>query len=683
MKQNRGTYHFVLAAALIGVSASPAAPGATHALLIGISDYPEGKSGLTPLNGPKNDIPLVRGLLTSVFKVPEKNIAVLTDSKATHTGIQRGFAKLAEKVQPGDYVFIHYSGHGSEAPDKNGDELNGQDQTWVSWGARSGILKGIDDWEVLDDEIDSWLGPIYEKTDRVVFDSDSCHSGSVGRGPLRKSRGVPADARPHPLASQKFPAPTRKGVRIGAAQDNEPAWEFAKDDKQFGQFSWYWVRALEYARPDESWRDVFDRTSATLIVEQGAHQHPQIEGDETGKVFGGGFTAKAATVPIVKAEGRSVTLGVGKVSGVTEGSVYRLYDPGSALHALAPSVAITHVADFTSKARVKKGQFKAGDLLMEVEHAYDLDPIRLIIQGDFIAAQDQSLARKIRDSLKDLQGFQLTENRAAAEWALQILRPRKRDGHDVYPAKSTIPESDPGQSPEVWVVDPQGKLLDRRMRISLQAPDDGIVLLKENLAKFGRMQEIKRLKSRNPAPFSITATRMQPDPACQRNCVDLTVDRTTRKFRKVETIPFGHLANRPPKRNEALTFSVKNEGSRDYYLSLLNISPEGGIWPVFPRRQESLQTALIETGKQREFNPQNNTIVFTAPGEEAVKVIVSVNPIDVRLFEVDGYRTATARGPGLNPLERLLSEALHTRDARTTLSDDDWGTLDVAFTVTE
>lgn len=683
MKQLRRTSLCLFAAALIGLGVASSARGATHALLIGISDYPEGVAGLTPLDGPKNDIALVRGLLTSVFKIPEKNILVLTDKQATHTGIQKAFARLAQTVQPGDYVFIHYSGHGSETADKNGDEPSGLDQTWVPYGARSGKFKGIDDFDLPDDDIDLWLTPIYAETDKVVFISDSCHSGSAGRGPIQKARGVPADPRPYPFAAQKFPVPTRKGVRIGAAQDNELAWEVRKSGKQYGQFSWYWVKALEQARPTESWRAVFDRTAAALLVEQGTAQHPQIEGDEDGKILGGGFTAKAATVPIIKAKGRSVTLGVGRVGGVTERSVYRLYDPGSGLSALAPSVEITHVADFTSKAQVKTGHLKAGDLLVEVEHAYDLDPIHLIIQGDFIAFQDQGLARKIRDSLKDLPGFQITENRASADWALQILRPKKQAGSYVYPARSTIPASDPGQPPEVWVVDPQGKLLDHRMAISLETPEDGIALLKENLAKFGRMQQIKRLKSPHPAPFSITAIRMQPDPACNRDCVDLTVDRTTRTFRKVETIPLADLAKRPPKKNEALTFSVKNDGKRDYYLSLLNISPEGGVWPVFPRSQESQQTALIEAGGQRDFNLRNNTIVFTAPGDEAVKVIVSVNPIDVRLFEVDGYRTASARGPGLNPLERLLSEALDTRGAPPALSNSDWGTLDVAFTVTE
>jgi hypothetical protein len=39
------------------------------------------------------------------------------------------------------------------------------------------------------------------------------------------------------------------------------------------------------------------------------------------------------------------------------------------------------------------------------------------------------------------------------------------------------------------------------------------------------------------------------------------------------------------------------------------------------------------------------------------------------------------RGGSLNPLERLLSEAMYTRGQAVSLSQDDWGTLQVEFEV--
>ena len=34
-------------------------------------------------------------------------------------------------VRPGDYLFFHYSGHGGQQADKDGDEADGKDETLV------------------------------------------------------------------------------------------------------------------------------------------------------------------------------------------------------------------------------------------------------------------------------------------------------------------------------------------------------------------------------------------------------------------------------------------------------------------------------------------------------------------------------------------------------------------------
>ncbi len=38
---------------------------------------------------------------------------------------------LASETRPGDRVIIYYSGHGSQVPDRNGDEEDGLDETFV------------------------------------------------------------------------------------------------------------------------------------------------------------------------------------------------------------------------------------------------------------------------------------------------------------------------------------------------------------------------------------------------------------------------------------------------------------------------------------------------------------------------------------------------------------------------
>lgn len=149
-----------------------------HGLFIGIDNY----RNVPTLRGSINDVKLIQGVLRQRFGFQKQDFITLLDEQATHTGIENAFKTLISRVKNDDLVYIHYSGHGSYTADLNGDERSGEDQTWVSYGTRGGNIGEKDDYDVLDDEINSWLGAIYAKTHNVVFVSDSCHSGSVARG---------------------------------------------------------------------------------------------------------------------------------------------------------------------------------------------------------------------------------------------------------------------------------------------------------------------------------------------------------------------------------------------------------------------------------------------------------------------------------------------------------------------
>lgn len=86
-----------------------------HALLIGVDDYRQHAQELNDLYGPQNDIALMKNVLEKRFDIPSSNIRILPNP--THTEIEREFAALQKRVQKGDIVYIHYSGHGSHTPD--------------------------------------------------------------------------------------------------------------------------------------------------------------------------------------------------------------------------------------------------------------------------------------------------------------------------------------------------------------------------------------------------------------------------------------------------------------------------------------------------------------------------------------------------------------------------------------
>lgn len=49
----------------------------------------------------------------------------------TRRNLEAAMRWLVEDVRPGDSLFIHYSGHGSQVKDVSGDEASGYDQTMV------------------------------------------------------------------------------------------------------------------------------------------------------------------------------------------------------------------------------------------------------------------------------------------------------------------------------------------------------------------------------------------------------------------------------------------------------------------------------------------------------------------------------------------------------------------------
>uniref|UniRef100_A0A6C0BGG3 Peptidase C14 caspase domain-containing protein n=1 Tax=viral metagenome TaxID=1070528 RepID=A0A6C0BGG3_9ZZZZ len=143
-----------------------------RALLFGLNyaTSPDAK-----LNGCINDVINISKYLNTNLGIPVK---VCTDDGDTYStsamGIIRNLYELAlqsysEKL---DFVWVHYSGHGSYIVDKSGDEKDGKDECLVpSDYAKSGMIS--------DDFINTLFGYFNPNT-RVICVFDCCHSGTIG-----------------------------------------------------------------------------------------------------------------------------------------------------------------------------------------------------------------------------------------------------------------------------------------------------------------------------------------------------------------------------------------------------------------------------------------------------------------------------------------------------------------------
>lgn len=156
-----------------------------HALLIGISDYPQyeyADASWEPIHG-TNDVQLISPILAKQGFA----INMLLNEGATHSAIENGFERLERDVQPGDIVYIHLSGHGQAVEDEDGDEVDGWDEAFIPYDAERNYREEGYHGEnhLLDDELNGYLISIRRKVGKtgiVYVALDACHAGSAYRG---------------------------------------------------------------------------------------------------------------------------------------------------------------------------------------------------------------------------------------------------------------------------------------------------------------------------------------------------------------------------------------------------------------------------------------------------------------------------------------------------------------------
>jgi len=229
------------------------APSIRRALLIGIGKY----QVLPRLPGSKNDIDLVHQVLVSRYGFSETHIRTIRDEEATREGVLAALNQIVKEAGPNDVVYIHYSGHGSQVQDLNGDEPDDQlDETIVPADGRT---EGVPD--ITDDELDVLLSQL--QTSKAVVVLDSCHSGTATRGLEVRVRSVPADDR---IALYKKGSVTTRAivpvnlhsyVLFSGAASHEEALDGPVDGRYHGFFTHSLFKSLQSAPMAASTREIF------------------------------------------------------------------------------------------------------------------------------------------------------------------------------------------------------------------------------------------------------------------------------------------------------------------------------------------------------------------------------------------------------------------------------------------
>jgi hypothetical protein len=149
----------------LGVRSLPARIN-RHALIIGIGRYADPATPSLP--GTRIDKDSATQM-AQAMQVPVSNIRYLQDEQATGANIRQALQDLTDRVQDGDRVFIHYSGHGTRYKDP---AAGGCVEALLAYEGGSSSL-------ITNHEMADLLKTITNRTDKLFVMYDACHSGGV------------------------------------------------------------------------------------------------------------------------------------------------------------------------------------------------------------------------------------------------------------------------------------------------------------------------------------------------------------------------------------------------------------------------------------------------------------------------------------------------------------------------
>jgi hypothetical protein len=265
---------------------------AKRALLVGINKY---QIAGADLNGCVNDVKDLKAALVEFHGFRNKDVTLLTDAAATQKAMQAGITSLVRDAKKGDVLVLHYSGHGSNVPDDNGDEADKRDE----------ILCPSDlDWN--DPFRDDWLRTTFDALPADVSLTvimDCCHSGTNTRAILPPDAPVRQRYLPSPWrlaavesgrgVSTKAPGERRRSTRAGkpkdivnaqlpeiliaGCRDTQTSADAFINGKYNGALTFALVEAIRKSKGRLTYRQLHDQAS-TVLKKRKFDQVPQLEG---------------------------------------------------------------------------------------------------------------------------------------------------------------------------------------------------------------------------------------------------------------------------------------------------------------------------------------------------------------------------------------------------------------------
>jgi hypothetical protein len=266
---------------------------AKKALCVGINNFKNFPSAA--LQGCVNDANDMAGILKDFLGFKAADITKLTNATATKANIMKNLNLMVDGAKKGkyDHLVFSFSTHGTQIPDKNGDEPDNADEAFCPYdlAEKGGV------WDpahiITDDELHDLFVTLPKNVLLEVF-FDTCHSGTGLKAIdfllTRKPRFLPP---PSLKAFKKVAGLEPRGMKNLMADKGSThhiLWAGCRADQTsadakigtswHGAFTFYFVQELRASKNKLARKDLLKKVKADLKANDYT-QFPQLECEAT------------------------------------------------------------------------------------------------------------------------------------------------------------------------------------------------------------------------------------------------------------------------------------------------------------------------------------------------------------------------------------------------------------------
>jgi hypothetical protein len=432
---------------------------------------------------------------------------------------------------------------------------------------------------------------------------------------------------------------------ISGCRSDERSYEYEDDQGVWhGTLTYFLAREIQSAGSAATYQDVMDNVQAKVSAVK-PHQHPVLSGAQADNFVFGTAASQAKPFVLASPSAEGVILQAGQAQGVTAGSVYRIFRPGTkefedTKKAIA-TVEIVKVLPFRSDARLIEGKaIPTSSRAVEVQHQYGE---RLI--GVYFDNPDKlPAATEIRRLVGSAERIEPANSLSPSfqEVFVVVEEPQK--------AQLFVRQDGTGAAPGVTILTGDGMALSS----GIAAEGAGAArLTAEQLAKWAKWYRTLMIENEHPA-FK----------------VDLKIEPLNKRVGR----GVGDEIGRPLQLvdGEKVRISVDNKSSEDIYVAVLDFSSDGSITMIYPPRgagqpiRPSEGMPLI-LGESETMVPAGRELV-----RDYVKLFATRSPVDFGFLRQGAILGERGKS---DPFTRLLAGSqLLARSRGERISTDQWTT---------